>query len=928
MTHSTHRAGRSRHEQGGIRFGDVVVFVVGLFVAFSTTACTTTTPIGKNTLRNPRALALACRAGAGFTPIAECKADANVRAYIAGGSIGSIAIADPVNALWVDADLSVPGFTPRMVGDLPQAMVSDPNDGDLIYFGLGLKPRLGRMRLSDLSLAFVELDFVAAGIAASTASDGKTTLWVADPGGGQVWRVAAAAFEGAAAPAGTAVVVGGSPWSLATLPDGRVVVGHLNDDHVTLFNADGAGVVRIGLGPACADGIDNDGDGAIDRDDSGCDDQNDDHEGDAERGAACSDGVDNDGDGATDAVDAGCAATPTVDACRNGIDDDGDGFTDFPADPGCSGFAGASEALDAAACGDGIDNDGDGQTDFPADSDCASAADSGERSAVVAGVVTPCNDGVDNDGDGQTDFPADGDCLAANASGEQRPVCADGVDNDGDGDTDLADDACYNGTSPSETAGDNAPVAVVAATFDGRYVAIGHRGRRALYLLDTQKGALIVPTIADIGGAAGAYARPSRLNAKEGLRGLALPASALAMAPVRFAGHDGFALTLAMSGLVVVRLEIDVIGGAASVAVRIELVESGTEQATTAAKPGLTIEGVAIDIGDIPPSRYANPGLLTQGENSEGRTTWYGLLPSLQVNDHRNETWRLVFEGQVPGSHRRSGKMLRSDLLADSSANFCAMGVVPGDWLIVRRGAAAAVCKGWIGDVVRYRVAEVSPDRVRIDATSGVVDAPVRADNQLEVAPAPIPSVAPPHGCVPEVGVEYEIRAAGWLVLGARSGLLSSRPSVGGQCAPWDEADPLVASRIVTPQLASDVASSPGCPISDADLASSFVSPPYGGGPATKLTPFTNAVFSLQLRPGCVASDVPGEAARLLPSIRDATWRYGVRAGFTPRISPVGTAAYGVASGPGLSRAFVADQGAGVLSVVDIATGAVTQQLN
>ena len=40
------------------------------------------------------------------------------------------------------------------------------------------------------------------------------------------------------------------------------------------------------------------------------------------------------------------------------------------------------------------------------------------------------------------------------------------------------------------------------------------------------------------------------------------------------------------------------------------------------------------------------------------------------------------------------------------------------------------------------------------------------------------------------------------------------------------------------------------------------------------------------------------------------------------------TAAYGVASGPGLSRAFVADQGAGVLSVVDIATGAVTQQLN
>ena len=72
--------------------------------------------------------------------------------------------------------------------------------------------------------------------------------------------------------------------------------------------------------------------------------------------AACSDGVDNDGDGAVDAGDPGCATA---------TDDD-------EADTCLTGGA-------CAACADGADNDGDGATDAPTDHGCQAAGDPDER---------------------------------------------------------------------------------------------------------------------------------------------------------------------------------------------------------------------------------------------------------------------------------------------------------------------------------------------------------------------------------------------------------------------------------------------------------------------------------------------------------------------------------------------------------------------
>lgn len=88
---------------------------------------------------------------------------------------------------------------------------------------------------------------------------------------------------------------------------------------------------------ACADGIDNDGNGKIDfPNDIGCTDRLDNDETDP---AHCKDGLDNDGDGAIDLADEGCSSLEDGDErnpiCADGLDNDGDGFIDHPDDIGC-----------------------------------------------------------------------------------------------------------------------------------------------------------------------------------------------------------------------------------------------------------------------------------------------------------------------------------------------------------------------------------------------------------------------------------------------------------------------------------------------------------------------------------------------------------------------------------------------------------------
>ncbi len=214
---------------------------------------------------------------------------------------------------------------------------------------------------------------------------------------------------------------------------------------------------------ACADLVDNDGDGLTDAADPGCwaDPKNPatysaarENEGAAT--SQCQDGIDNDADGAIDSADFSCSSPQDNDesnpksGCQDGLDNDSDGLVDL-ADPGCANGQDNNEGDKTSQCQDGIDNDNDGAIDL-ADQSCSSRTDNDETNPKSA-----CQDGIDNDGDGAIDM-TDFSCSSNQDNDEANPKsgCQDGLDNDNDGLTDLADPGCSSNQDNNEGDGTSA----------------------------------------------------------------------------------------------------------------------------------------------------------------------------------------------------------------------------------------------------------------------------------------------------------------------------------------------------------------------------------------------------------------------------------------------------------------------------------------
>lgn len=104
---------------------------------------------------------------------------------------------------------------------------------------------------------------------------------------------------------------------------------------------------------------------------------------------SCTDGIDNDGDGAVDCADSDCtgnaACRPSTEiSCTDGVDNDGDGALDC-ADSDCTGNAACLPATEIS-CTDGIDNDADGALDC-ADADCAGNAACAAPARVIVNEI-------------------------------------------------------------------------------------------------------------------------------------------------------------------------------------------------------------------------------------------------------------------------------------------------------------------------------------------------------------------------------------------------------------------------------------------------------------------------------------------------------------------------------------------------------------
>jgi hypothetical protein len=820
-------------------------------------ACTTTTvPLPRGTFA-PRALALTCLGAGGKTvALEDCTSDSGIRVLVSGGTRGTISLAAPSAYAWLDLDTTVPGYTGLRVPGLPGPVAIDAVHGHA-YVLLQITRQLARLDLGALGQNKLKvLDVMdLPGDGAAVLLTG-TTLWIAATDQGQVWRVDTGTF-----PSGNvqAFQTGGSPLGLAVAKN-KLYVGHLHERHVTVLDlATGAVKTRIGIGPACDNGVDDDGDGLTDRQDTGCDGRDD----------------------PTELADEASVSGAVPAACRNGVDDDGDGLTDYPDDPGCTGHGDGDEWSDQGTCRDGVDNNGDGTTDGK-DPFCQGNAAGGEHAL---------------------------DPGASLATAADLP-CANTLDDDLDGLSDLADPDCYDRTSPSESAGDLDPVASIAATFQGGYVAVTDKARRMLYVIDTTTDTLIEP----VPGKVTPFLRASVSAARAGEMGLPLPGLPGAIAAVTLPVQvtpavptqrlDFMAVALAGGGLLVVRLEspgLDAKNQPDGVLQRaIGFVPATTQGTTQAGRPSLLIAGIAQELPDQIPQEYTQFGPLRQSTN-------FGLTFTANELEHRTEVWHFVREGLLPGGVRTAGTLQRPGVLVDGATSFCRMGTLPGDLLLLDVPA----CAGQPARTVRYPITAVHADALEFDATHGVLDVPVTRANQTTWTTAletPVPQ-APDVTCFADRGVRYSVRAAQWLVSGTKSGLSSSRPSLGAECAPLTP-DLVQAARLAEPIAPSSTADKPyeppDCPLQalPADMTPS---------------PYQNLVFSTQILPACVLEK--DKAPRLVPSLRDATWSFPVASGFLARSSDVGAAPVAAQSGPKSSMVYVIDEGLPALFVIDAATG-------
>ena len=470
--------------------------------------------------------------------------------------------------------------------------------------------------------------------------------------------------------------------------------------------------------PRCANSRDDDGDGLVDAEDPGCAGPLDQDEVESTEAAPCLDWSKD----AAVCVYAGASqdAPGGPAACEDGLDNDGDGLVDAD-DPGCFAALLAPDGLVAdsewdgrliSACADGVPNPVPehlaGRYEAPPGAwDATSPGCFDERDAVEAArrPEPDCSNGLDDDGDGHIDG-ADPGCFGPGDDDEDDgtvlPSCGDGLDNDGDGLIDADDPQCTS-SGGVEGGWRAAGLAGLFPTPDGRFLYILHRWQQAVVIVNAQTGAVLdtqadVPFSSGLGISLGASptdlawacGRPADAEAgADGAEPSETTASPARPEPCRPDSPDVLAYVTRADGqisaLQVKRRGVDVHGLAD--------LDSDTRDrigTVTLHAP----DGSALATADAPPAwapRFSSSPASRGGPGDYGISLTSLLGPD---NDHGltvgpgtlgNYTWYAVWEGVVPYSERTTGTFEAgaSGWLRDSEQDFCRLGVVPGDRVLV-----------------------------------------------------------------------------------------------------------------------------------------------------------------------------------------------------------------------------------------------------
>ena len=743
------------------RTREQAILILGAILLFS--ACTDPASMTPISQAQPVAAAYTCRHllnDGSFEPVplTECTADAvdhRLMAWVANGYTGDIGILDLTLGKPIDVNVQIPGFTRIRLGTWLSDVVALP-DGSMI---LAADPVERTIVGLDTVTLEVNGTFPVPGSPQRIilAGEANPSLWVltTDPSALIPVDLEDGARDGLHLP--------GIPSDAALdVSRSRLVVGYKDLHRVTVYDLTTLEVVmEIGLLDACADGLDNDGDGLVDAADPDC-------------------------TGADDDDEAAPADPPAVlAACANGLDDDGDGLVDA-GDPGCVHALDDSEAEDAPSSID------------PADQ------------ALAAWTLT-CENGLDDDGDGLADED-DPDC-AEDPQGPEGAwfACSDGLDNDHDGLTDWPEDPhCYRASDPSE-AGPSAPMAKVAVVGDGRYAYVGHVGLGQVLVLDLDEGRRL-----DLSGVDADD--PDPFDALLGVRGFKVSGTILDLEAVVGEDFEDVIIATSSGRLTAIRA----LEGGAPVHTFSIVEQDPVTDATQAFKPSLQVAGEDIELGFTPTPEHPNLGpLAIVALDDEGDVNqYYGIRFSERTEWHRTEVWSITWEGRLPGANGLPGRLRGPGRLDLPGAGLCGLGVEAGDLAVIRFDEPLG-CGDFVGKEFEYVIADAGPDWLVLDEDAGgrqIGDAPEddaeRDDDEWlpewPEAAVDMPDAACFQGVLP-VDVRVDDR---FLVRGSRTGYLHPVVAAPEGCVLDGDADPLFTGRAV-PATVTDSGALEVCPITE-----------------------------------------------------------------------------------------------------------------
>lgn len=232
-----------------------------------------------------------------------------------------------------------------------------------------------------------------------------------------------------------------------------------------------------------------------------------------------------------------------------------------------------------------------------------------------------------------------------------------------------------------------------------------------------------------------------------------------------------------------------------------------------------------------------------------------------------NETWTVTYEGTIPGTVRPRGNLEGTNEVLDRSADFCALGVQPGDRFALVTPATKATPETECGredGELSWPIAEVFRDHL-------VLAEPFGLD---------------PAACGLDAWVDYRIRTDGvWTVVGTESGFLHDVVvDEDGRCVNAADADP------------RRIARAPECDPGDDD-------------PACR---FTNITMSFQMVRGV------GDNGRPLATELDTSWTFTTTNALDPLAIAVGSLPSAVRYLPVRDSLFVVDPVDGGLVEVSV----------